>query len=432
MFEKSQRKIVVTIMFILTGLFLGTLMVIYGASYFEVSNTNFDMLKRHAEMYVLTEHTEKEPEELFPHGWMEPLPQNVEEGKPFREPTYQLSTFYTVAVDENSQVLATDIGDSNVYDETTIEEYALDIIRSGKTKGIKGSLVYLVVSKTSYTLVAFMDNTVIKESMTTLFRYTFVFGGIALILIFFLSKVLARKIVEPLEKSYLKQKQFISDASHELKTPISIVNANVDVLCHEIGENKWLNNIQYENQRMGKLVGQLLELAKTEDVKQQMELLDFSRLIAGSVLPFESIAFEHGLFINTQIEEGVWVYGNSVQLKQLVTILVDNGIQHSQGSEELVVKLSQNRNTAILSVINGGKPISQDKIEHLFERFYRIDEARNSQANHYGLGLSIAKAIVDNHKGSVEVLCNNDLIEFRVTMAKAKKNIDECEQENHL
>lgn len=419
MFKKTQRKIVATIMSVLACLFLGTLAVIYASSYFEVANTNFDMLERHAEMYVLTDHVQHDRIDDLPPGWMEPLPGKDHGGKPFNTPAFQLSTFYSVAVADNGQILATDIGDREVYDEATLEKYAADILKNDKIKGTKGSLVYLVAPKNGYVLVAFMDNTVIQESMTTLFRYTLVFGSIALVVMFFLSRYLAKRIVDPLEKSYLKQKQFISDAGHELKTPVSVVNANAEILQREIGENGWLSNIQYENERMGKLVAQLLELARTEDVKPQMEHLDFSRLVAGGVLPFESVAFENGLLLNTQIADGITVMGNSTQLSQLVSILVDNAIRHGQGSKEILISLTQSRSTAILSVINAGEPIPQEKMEQLFERFYRADEARTGKDNHYGLGLAIAKAIVEAHKGKIEVRCHNGLVEFRATVSKS-------------
>ena len=414
MFKKSKRKIVATIMSILVCLFLGTLAVIYASSYFEVSNANFNMLERHAQMYVLADHVSDDRPEALPPDWMEPLPGGEHGGKHFNNsPSFQLSTFYSVAISDNGQTLATDIGDRGVYDAAVLESYAADILKGGETKGTKGSLLYLVAKKNSYTLVAFMDNTVVQESMTTLFRNTLVFGSVALAALFFLSMYLAKRIVDPLEKSYLKQKQFISDAGHELKTPVSVVNANADILQREIGGNQWLANIQYENERMGKLIRQLLDIARTEDVKPQMEQLDFSRLVAGGVLPFEGVAFDNGLLLNAQIAEGITVWGNGTQLSQLVSILVDNAIRHGQGGKEVLVRLTHHRNTAVLSVINAGPPIPQEKIEQLFERFYRADEARNGKDNHYGLGLAIAKAIADAHNGRIEARCHNGFIEFR-------------------
>ena len=121
-----------------------------------------------------------------------------------------------------------------------------------------------------------MDNRIINESMNTLLRYTIIFGSITITVMFFLAVYLAKRIVKPLEESYQKQKQFISDAGHELKTPIAVVNANAEMLQRDIGENQWLANIQYENERMRLLVGQLLELARTENVQPQTARLDLT------------------------------------------------------------------------------------------------------------------------------------------------------------
>lgn len=265
-----------------------------------------------------------------------------------------------------------------------------------------------------------MDNTVINENAATLFRYTLIFGFVALVVFYFLSQVLARKIIQPLEESYKKQKQFISDAGHELKTPVSVVSANAELLSREIGENQWLQNILYENERMGVLVGQLLELARTESVTPQMEHIDFTRLVQGETLPFESVAFEKGLRIVCEAEQEISVEGNSSQLKQLVSILLDNGIRHSTDGNIVNLILTKEHGNAVLSVINKGEEIPQEHRQQIFERFYRADTARNGEDKHYGLGLAIAKSISEAHKGHIEVLCYNSLVEFRVTFPLSK------------
>ena len=418
MFENSRRKIVAAIMSVLALLFLGTLAVIYGSSYFEVSAANHEMLQRYVELYSL----EKQPRGNMSLGDMEPrdlldpvidVPKDISDGPHFEDkPVFQLSTFYSVAISDSGEILAVDNSDRNVYEDAELEEYAVEITESNKNKGVKGNLIYLASDKGSYTLVAFMDNTVMKESMTTLFRYTLVFGSAAIIALFFVAIFLARRIVQPLEESYQKQKQFISDAGHELKTPVSVVSANAELLAREIGENQWLANIQYENERMGKLVGQLLELARTENVAPQTEHLDLSRLVGGEALPFESVAFEKGLELNCNIVNGLFVTGNGTQLKQLVSILLDNAIRHGTGGGEVTLQLKEERNHAKLSVINDGDEIPPEQQTQLFDRFYRVDAARNGEDKHYGLGLAIAKAIVTAHKGKINVLCYNDKVEF--------------------
>ena len=334
-------------------------------------------------------------------------------------PEFELSTFYSVALTKNGEILATDTSDNGVYEEAQLEEYALDIVSENKTKGMKGELIYLVSEKNGYVLVTFMDNRIINESMNTLLRYTIIFGSITITVMFFLAVYLAKRIVKPLEESYQKQKQFISDAGHELKTPIAVVNANAEMLQRDIGENQWLANIQYENERMRLLVGQLLELARTENVQPQTARLDFSHLTTGEVLPFESVAYEKGLSIKAEILPDLWIDGDSIQLKLLISILIDNAIRHSENGNNIVVKLTESRISVILSVANSGKLIPPEQQERLFDRFYRVDDARNSEDNHYGLGLAIAKAIVTTHNGKIEIRCYDGLVEFSVTIPKA-------------
>ena len=411
MFKKSRRKIVVAIMSILVLLWVGTLGVIYASSYFEMTKQNAQMLQAHAEMYSL------------PNSFGEMMPPNRPKPDGNRDfnhkfnpesPRFQLSTFYSVAVSYDGEILEVKNGMSTVHTDEELVSLTESIIKSGRNNGTENNLAFYKTDKGGYTLVTFMDNTVINESAITLFRYTLIFGGVALVLFFFLSMYLAKRIVNPLEESYQKQKQFISDAGHELKTPVSVVSANAELLSREIGDNQWLQNIQYENERMGMLVGQLLELARTENVTPQTEHIDFSRLVAGESLPFESVAFEKGLTLSTNITSNIDVIGNSTQLKQIVSILLDNAIRHSKGGGEVWLTLTKEHGFAKLSVINKGDEIRAEHREQIFERFYRVDTARNGEDKHYGLGLAIAKAITTSHKGNIAVHCFDGFVEFRV------------------
>lgn len=422
MFESSRRKIVVAIMSVLVLLFLGTLGIIYGSSYFELWTANQKMLERYAELYPMKDPQEEDlrPRDDSPNMMMRPGMGNPMDDHKRRHADdtlqFKLSTFYSVAVSGEGEILATDVADGAVYEETTLEKYALEIWKGGKEKGVKGSLIYLVSDKGGYALVVFMDNTIVQGSMTTLFRYTLIFGGVAIAALFFVAVYLARRIVRPLEESYRRQKQFISDAGHELKTPVAVVGANAELLSREIGDNRWLANIQYENERMGKLVAGLLKLARTEQSVRHTERLDFGRLVGGEALPFESVAFEKGVVLHCDIANGVFVDGDGNQLKQLVAILLDNAICHGAGGKEIFLTLKGNHGHATLSVANAGDPIPEEQAEQLFERFYRVDAARNGDGDHYGLGLAIAKAIVTAHRGKIEVHCHDGMVEFTVTL----------------
>ena len=411
MFKKSRRKIVAAIMSILVLLWVGTLGIIYASSYFEMFKQNQEMLQAHAEMYVLPQGFDG----MMPPG--RPMPEGNPNFNPSfnpESPMFQLSTFYTVALSYNGEILEIKNEPPTVHSDDYLKELAKNIVEGNERYGTDDNLAFYKTDKGGYMLVAFMDNTVVNESALTLFRYTLIFGGVALVLFFFLSVFLARKIVNPLEESYQKQKQFISDAGHELKTPVSVVSANAELLSREIGDNQWLQNIQYENERMGMLVGQLLDLARTENVTPQMEHIDFSRLVAGEALPFESVAFEKGLVLNSNIANGIGVVGNTTQLKQIVSILLDNAIRHSKGGGEVWLSLTKEHGIAKLSVINKGDEIPEEQREQIFERFYRVDTARNGEDKHYGLGLAIAKAIATSHKGYIEVGCFDGFVEFKV------------------
>ena len=300
MFRKSKWKIVAAILSVLALVLAGTFCVIYWASYTEVSNENKSLLEQYAAGYSLRE------------GGAAKAPGDRPGGDPIAPPRLELSTFYSVAVSADGQVLRVDTADIASLDTDTLTQLALEILDSGKTDGVRHNLLYRVAEKNGYRLVAFLDNTVMQESTRTLLNYTLIFSCAALVPLFFLAWYLAGRIVSPLEESYKRQKQFVSDAGHELKTPVAVVNANVELLSREIGENQWLSNIQYENERMSGLISQLLELARTENVTPPMETLDFSHLVLGEALPFETVAYENGLQLETDIADGILLYGNDL------------------------------------------------------------------------------------------------------------------------
>ncbi len=419
MFKQSRKKIILSIMGSLILLFAATLTVIMLASYREVRRNNSEMLERHAERYMLEpaadgpgpERPEKDGEWNGPHG-KEDIP-------PGETPDYKLSTFYSVAIDGDGKVLSADCGREGLYSEEELTALAQEVLKSGQKSGRIGALTYLAAEKDGYTLVAFMDNTVTENGLKTLLRNVLIFGGAAIIILFFISLWLSKRIIRPLEENDLRQKQFISDASHELKTPVSVVSANAEMLAREIGENEWLGNIRYENERMGELVRQLLDLSRAENAEAAAETVDLSRAVTGEVLAFESLAFEKGRTLESDIEDGIAVSGSRTQLSQIVSILLDNAVRHAEG-QTVGITLKRHGHAASLSVVNDGAEIPPEKQAHLFDRFYRVDEARNSEDGHYGLGLAIAKAVAEKHGGSIGVSCGNGKVCFTVTLPVKK------------
>ncbi len=416
MFNRSRRKIIISIMGSLILLFATTLTVILLASYQEVRRNNRRMLEQYTEFYSM-DPPPKAPEGKSPEG-------DVPEGER-REPPidvrrdYELSTFYAVVFEEDGTVAAVDNGEKDIYTEEELIRIAEEIRADHKSSGRKGDLTFLVRQKDTYTLVAFIDSTVSESGLQTLLRNVLIVGGAAIIVLFLISWYISGRIIRPLEENDRKQKQFISDASHELKTPVSVISANAELLSRELGANEWLSNIQYENDRMGDLVKQLLDLSRAESAESPMDTVDFSRIVTGEALAFESLAFENEKLLQTEISEGIQLTGNQAQLQQLVSILLDNAVRHAAG-KKIALSLKRQAHAAVLSVANESEPIEPDMLEHLFDRFYRVDEARNSDGHHYGLGLSIAKAVAEKHNGTIHVSYENGMISFTVSIPEKK------------
>jgi len=407
-FRKTRKKIVASIIGALVVLFTITLSVIILTSYFDTKKRNDDMLTHYTQLYTI-EHLPGEieaPDVLTPPG----------ENLPSEAPLYQLSTFYSVAFSDSGTVLAIDNGNGGLYDTDDLVRIAAELLEDGKSSGRTSELIYRIVEKDGYTLVAFMDNTVTNEEFYSLVRHTLIIGGIAIIICFFAADYIAYRIVKPLEDNDQRQKRFVSDAGHELKTPISVISTNAELLSRQFGSNEWLENIQYENERMGDLVTRLLDLSRTENMQMQMEELDLSRLVTGEALPFESIAFEHGFTIQSDIADGIMIMGNRARLSQLVSILLDNAICHADGGCVIGLSLHGHGRYAVLAVENSGKAITTEQQARLFERFYRLDAARTSEGNHYGLGLAIAKAIAEEHGGKISVVCRDSKVIFTVLL----------------
>jgi len=231
-----------------------------------------------------------------------------------------------------------------------------------------------------------------------------------------ISKKVSEIIVKPVEETFEKQKQFISDASHELKTPLAVIEANADVLENEIGNNKWLTYIQNETESMDKLINELLLLAKFENIHdiKNYERFNLSTQIETSTSIFESIAYEKKVNIVTKIQNDIYIYGNKQDIEHIVSTLVDNAIKHSNIDTNVSVELSKDKNIIILQVKNYGEPIPEDQKDKIFERFYRVDKSRNRSEKRYGLGLAIAKSIVEKYCGRIDVECKDGITNFKV------------------
>ena len=220
------------------------------------------------------------------------------------------------------------------------------------------------------------------------------------------------------EKSKIDEmrKSFISDVSHELKTPLAVIEANADVLENEVGDNKWLTYIQNETDSMDKLINELLLLAKMENVDdiKSYEIFDVSNQIEMCASVFESMAYEKKVKIKTNIQKDIKLNGNKQDIEHIVSTLLDNAIKHSEEGKDVSVEVVKEKNNIVLHIKNYGEPIPENQKDKIFERFYRVDKARNRNEKRYGLGLAIAKSTVLKYKGKIEVECKEGVTCFKV------------------
>ena len=261
-----------------------------------------------------------------------------------------------------------------------------------------------------------MDNYIINNKLGDYFRMSLLIFILLEILIIYVSNTLTKWLTKPAIEAFSKQKQFIVDASHELKTPLAIITASAESLEMEPTEKKWLDNIKSESERMNKLVTDLLDLAKSEnmEIKEKYNINNLSKIIEKTSLTFESLIYENKLKIEDNIDKDIMFSCNPDKIRELLGILLDNAIKHSTKNSKITVNLYKDKNNIILEIKNKGKEITKEDQEKIFDRFYRVDESRNRSDNRYGLGLSIAKNIVTSHNGKIFVNCKNGYTTFKV------------------
>lgn len=396
MIRKLKTKFIMTIMVIITLILVGIIGTI-------------NLITRQANA--------RQAESFLSHmanndGIRRPLPRNFEE-KPPEEPIpymeneilFDLSNFYTVRLAEDNTIINWLSDRTNLYTDEEIETIVSSALGEGKEFGsVKHQ--YFYIKDTSYgKIIVFMDNRIESENANRLLLLSSITGVAAWGLLLGLSIILVNWMIKPVNDAFEKQKQFISDASHELKTPISAISTNADVLEREIGNNKWLTYIQAEATRINSLVQNLLTLANLEGQKKSLNhsSFDLSKAILSVALPLESTAFEMGKEYQLHIEEHIMYLGNEERIKQIAVILINNALKYSNDKGMIKISLTKNYGKKILEVYNTGQGIPGTEQKQIFERFYRIDKARNSSSKSYGLGLSIAKAIIEEHHGKITV-----------------------------
>lgn len=312
--------------------------------------------------------------------------------------------FFAIMADNNGKYMAT-LNNDDIEKETA-QKYISAIINRNISKGMLNNYQFYTTKKHNGTLMVFTDKSSEIDVLKNLKRITMIVGLISIVILSAAAYFLSKKSIAPIKTAFEKQKQFVSDASHELKTPLTVISTNADVLEGEIGENRWLSYIKSQTERMSILVNDLLNLTRLENNTTEFIRTDFdmSKAIENTALPFECQAFEQNKKFIIDVDDNIMVNGSERHIKQMAAIFIDNALKYSNDGGTVKVMLKKQGDKKIFSVYNTGQGIKEEDKQKIFERFFRSDESRNRSTGGYGLGLAIAKSIIDKHKFKVNVL----------------------------
>ncbi|MBQ4100414.1 MAG: HAMP domain-containing histidine kinase, partial [Oscillospiraceae bacterium] len=342
---------------------------------------------------------------LAQNGGMFPKPDK----KPFKfgdymspETPYE-TRFFTVYLNKKDEIRAVNTGFIAAISTESAIEYTQKIVDSKKVQGFINDYKFKVVSDDFGKMVVFLDCSRDLNTFRAFLKSSVLVSLAGLISVFVLVFIFSKIAVMPIVESYSKQKQFITDASHELKTPLTIIGANAEVIEMENGNSKWTESIKNQVKRLSELTNNLVSLAKMDEENQTLEMEQFS--ISDAVYEmvdlFLPLSSKFGKEITTYIEENITAKGNEKSIRQMLSILLDNAVKYSNDGGKIFVSLKKQGKRCEIMVQNSVTEIKAGYHNECFDRFYRADNSRNSKAGGYGIGLSLAKSIVEAHRGKI-------------------------------
>lgn len=313
------------------------------------------------------------------------------------------SRYFFVFFDEGHHVISVNTGKVKAVDTSAAIEYAQEVLENGKSSGFIGNYRYIVYASGTETHMIFLD---CYRNLETL--RAFIVTGISVSLaglfaVLLLMIFLSGRIVKPFIRNYEKQKRFITDAGHELKTPLTIIDADAEILEMDLGSNEWLGDIRTQTKRLADLTNTLILLARMDEEQPQLNMIEFplSDVVEETADAFQSLAKTRDKTLTISITPMLAMHGDENAIRRLTGILLDNAVKYADPHGVITLRLEKQRNAILLTVMNTTEHISQEDLPHLFDRFYRTDQSRNARTGGYGLGLSIASAIVAAHKGKI-------------------------------
>ena len=351
-------------------------------------------------------------EEMLSDREDSPIPQQIPpQREEFFSPELPFETrYFFVRLDSDGHVTAVNTGKIAAVDTSTAITLARQICQEENGRGFVDNYRYLLTSSGEDTLVLFLDRGRMLDSFRTLLISSIFISGVGVALVFLLLLLLSRRIVKPFLENYQKQKQFITDAGHELKTPLTIIDADTEILSMDLGENEWVADIQAQTKRLTQLTQDLIRLSRLEEAPAPRQALEFplSEVVEETLAGFQGVAKAQDKTLTAHIQPTISLLGEESAIRKLVSILADNALKYSTPGSEILCTLAQKRGQICLTFHNPTPHITREQTARLFDRFYRTDQSRSVQTGGYGLGLSIAQAIVTAHRGRISAATRDE------------------------
>lgn len=424
MIKKLRKKLVAVAMlslFIVLFIIIGTVNVLNYTRMVDDANRTLNILKENNGSF---------PRPDMSHGHGEEMFKGMSPEAPYE------SRYFLVMMDDNGNVSTIDTGKIAGTDTDEAAEYAVKALASGKTEGFMGQYRFALKETDSGSLIIFLY---CGRGLSNFRSVLFISVAISLagmLAVFLLLVFFSGRIVKPVSESYDKQKRFITDAGHELKTPLTIIDADAELVELECGESEWLDDIRKQTKRLTSLTNDLIYLAKMEEGQKNTVKIEFplSDVVEETAESFRARAINDNKKLELDIQPGLSYIGDEKAVRQLVSILVDNAVKYADSEGNIRVKLSSiagkqnmipNKKSSVeskqavllkqsavsrtikLEVYNTCEHIEAESVKHLFDRFYRAEQSHNSQTGGYGIGLSVAKAVVEAHGGKISA-CTDD------------------------
>ena len=327
--------------------------------------------------------------------------------------------FSIAKIDENKNVIRSYRDDVLIKGKDDLQKLVTDAVNESSTSGYVGTYRYLKVNNNAGNLVLLLNTQRDLDSFHAFMRNSIIVSSIVILSVFILLVLISKKVIAPIQQSYQKQKQFITDASHELKTPLAIIRSNTDVLELENGDSKWTKNIQNQVDRLTSLVNSLVVFSRMEE-KDTAEKVKFnlSESLHARIDDFEELASFQKKHIIADIDNNIYYRGEQQAIVQLMDILLENAIKYATKETNINITLKKNKKYATMKISNQAN-VKKGDLRKVFDRFYRLDESRNSTIKGYGIGLSMAKLITEKHKEAIKAYAPEDgifKIEVRFTL----------------